>query len=227
MADPQSWREDVLYTVCHDLKNPLAIVIAQSQILFGALKEKGQATEARAAEIILRSAWRMSQMVDMLMDSVRLESGQAVAVKVPIDLCQAVRDFIEHQESLHPGRVCLATPCRPVWVRADRGWIERCLDNLVANALKYSPPESPVGVEVNRSGDCAIVSVTDKGPGIPPREAPLLFRKFYRAPSSSDTPGLGLGLYIARLIVEAHGGRIWVESLEGSGSTFSFSLPAC
>jgi len=226
MSGLRDLKDDFLYTVCHDLRNPLAVVIGQAQLLNRALKSKGQEEEAKAAELILRNAWRMSQMIDMVTVSARLESGLAVTRRVPVDMCQAVRDAVERQEIACPCRIKFVTPCRQPWIKGDPVWIDRCLDNLLSNALKYSPPESPVDVRLYRSGDRVIVSVQDRGPGISPEETPLLFSKYYRASSSKGTEGLGLGLYISRLIVEAHGGDIWVESMEGSGSVFSFSLPA-
>jgi signal transduction histidine kinase len=97
--------------------------------------------------------------------------------------------------------------------------------NLITNALKYSPPDSPVVVRVELTVDQAVVSVIDRGAGIGSRELKQLFDRFYRAGNTDETEGLGLGLYITRLIVEAHGGRVWAESELGKGSTFRISLP--
>lgn len=96
----------------------------------------------------------------------------------------------------------------------------------VSNALKYSPPDTPVVIRVARSDGEALVSVTDQGVGIPPEEMPRLFQRFYRVAGGRRGEGLGLGLYMSRLIVDAHGGRIWAESEPGKGSTFSFTLPS-
>jgi signal transduction histidine kinase len=115
----------------------------------------------------------------------------------------------------------------PVIVSADPERIERVLMNLITNALKYSPPKKPVVVGVEQAHNEAVVSVVDQGDGIPPEELPRLFHRFTRgrAGPKADVSGLGLGLYIARLMVEAHGGRIRAESEVGKGSTFWFSLP--
>jgi signal transduction histidine kinase len=111
-------------------------------------------------------------------------------------------------------------------VPVDIERFERATINLITNALKYSPPESTVVVRVSRSNEEALVSVHDQGWGIPADELPYVFDRFYRAKTGKKVgEGLGLGLYIARLIAEAHGGRIWVESEVGKGSTFVFSLP--
>jgi two-component system, NtrC family, sensor histidine kinase KinB len=110
-------------------------------------------------------------------------------------------------------------------VLTDASVLERVLVNLITNALKYSPEDKPVVVGVEARQDAAVVSVRDQGVGIPAAEMPLLFERYYRARSAEQREGLGLGLYIARLIVEAQGGNLWVESEKGKGSTFSFTLP--
>lgn len=99
------------------------------------------------------------------------------------------------------------------------------LDNLLGNAVKYSPG-GVVTVSVEHTADTARVSITDEGPGIDPEALPRLFERFYRASARDATAGLGLGLYIARMLILAHGGQIWVESTPGEGSTFIFTLPA-
>ncbi len=106
---------------------------------------------------------------------------------------------------------------------ADR--LERILTNLLSNALKYSDPGTPVWMQAQPLDGEVRIAVKDQGRGIAPEHVPHLFEKFYRADSSRKAEGIGLGLYITRLMVEAHGGRIWVESEVGKGSTFSFTLP--
>ncbi|MHB1416804.1 MAG: sensor histidine kinase, partial [Chloroflexota bacterium] len=120
-------------------------------------------------------------------------------------------------------RVEAPQPVPPVLADPER--VERVVVNLVTNALKYSTPGKPVVVRVQPSDGEAMVSVIDEGPGISSEELPHLFQRYRRAAAGNKAGGLGLGLYIARLIVEAHGGRIWVESEVGKGSTFSFTLP--
>ena len=108
---------------------------------------------------------------------------------------------------------------------ADPDRVERALVNLVTNALKYSPAELPVTVRITRDGPRGMVSVVDRGVGIPAEDIPRLFNRFSRASTATGVEGLGLGLFITRLIVEAHGGRIWCESEPGKGSAFYFTLP--
>ena len=115
----------------------------------------------------------------------------------------------------------------PVKVEGDRVQIELVMDNLVQNAIKYSPMGTPVKIELRKRETEVEVKVIDEGIGIPPQHLPKVFDKFYRVEGgySRRTPGSGLGLYICQSIVRAHGGRIWAESVPGRGSTFTFSLP--
>jgi signal transduction histidine kinase len=115
----------------------------------------------------------------------------------------------------------------PVVVRADANRLERIVGNLIANALKYSEPETVVTLSVYAETNDALLTVADQGPGIQPDDLPHLFERGYRTKSAiQKTEGLGLGLYITRLLVEAHGGRIWAESEPGKGSTFYVALPS-
>ena len=105
------------------------------------------------------------------------------------------------------------------------GYAKNPIINLLTNALKFSAPGSPVVIGLYRDGNRAFVSVADRGGGIDPRDLPHVFEKHYRAHTRADVEGSGLGLYISRLIVEAHGGRLWAESRVGMGSRFTFALP--
>jgi signal transduction histidine kinase len=110
-------------------------------------------------------------------------------------------------------------------VLADPERIERVILNLISNALKYSERDTLVEVNVQRQDEDLVVSVRDQGRGIATDQLPRLFQRFQRIQGTSGTEGIGLGLYISRVLVEAHDGKIWVESKVGKGSTFSFSLP--
>lgn len=123
--------------------------------------------------------------------------------------------------------ITLSIPEHLPIVMADRDRIEEVLQNLLDNAIKYSPHHPEISVSCYATGEEVIVSVRDSGMGISVREQEQIFERFQRVgdPPSRSTPGAGLGLYIARAIIEAHGGRIWVESTLREGSTFSFSLP--
>jgi NtrC-family two-component system sensor histidine kinase KinB len=166
----------------------------------------------------------MDAMIQELLEASRLESGTVPLRTEPVELVRLVEGVIER---VGAERVRVQALAGGTWVSVDAGKVERVLTNLVSNALKYSPPDSPVVVRVGRADDEVLVSVADRGTGIAPEELSRLFQRFarLRAGPPGEAEGIGLGLYIARLIVEAHGGRIWAESDVGEGSRFTFSLP--
>ncbi len=224
----QEEREDLLRAVSHDLRNPLTAVQGQAQVLLRALEQAGLTGRERAAvEAILTGARRMNAMIQDLVDSARLEAGQLKLNPRPVDLPAFVLDLKGRlAEAMDTGRIYLETPPGIPPVRADPDRLERILTNLFSNALKYSSPGSQVRVTLRRENPEVITAVSDCGPGIPPEELPHLFERYRRARAQPQRQGgLGLGLYITRKLVEAHGGRIWAESQVGVGSTFSFSLP--
>jgi signal transduction histidine kinase len=126
---------------------------------------------------------------------------------------------------LAPERLTIEIPADLPPVLVDPDLLERILLNLLTNAMKYSPPESPVTLAASRTGGEVLISVTDRGAGIAAADQPRLFERFYRPQGFRRADSVGLGLYITRMLVEAQGGRIRVESEPGKGSTFSFSLP--
>ncbi len=219
-------REDYVRMTSHDLRQPLTTILGQAQLLHRLLSRQGLEREAKSAEAIVGSAERMTTMIHDMVESVRLEAGALTLRLVPTDLGRLVHKIVERfglAEERARIRIEVAAELAPIPLDADRA--EQAIVNLIANACKYSPPGSPVLVRVERGEHEAIIAVVDQGQGIPAANIPFLFQRFYRARAGDKIEGLGLGLYITRLIVEAHGGRIWVESEEGKGSRFAFTLP--
>jgi PAS domain S-box-containing protein len=227
LRELEQQREDYVHTISHDLRAPLTVVLGQARM---AMRAAGSASAVnKAAEAIVTSAHRMNSMIQDLVDSSRLESGQLQLNLAPVDLPALIRDLRERMAGALGGqaervKVEAAEGLPPVL--ADRDRLERILTNLVSNALKYSSPESTVEIALTRRDGEVVTSVVDQGQGIPAQELPRLFERFYRAQEAREHgEGLGLGLYITKRLVEAHGGRIRVESQVGTGSTFSFTLP--
>ncbi len=212
-------REDLLRAVSHDLRNPLQIVMLQTQ----RLQRHGDDRSRRPAAAILAATRRMDRMLRDLADAARSDSGGIVLEASPVPLRPFVTELLELSDgAMEAERVENAVPEDAPAVLADPDRLDRILANLVGNALKYS--QDRVVVRARPDGAHVHVTVADQGPGIAEGDLPRIFDRYYRG-QRHEGEGLGLGLYIVRKLVEAHGGRIWVESRPGHGSAFTFTLP--
>jgi PAS domain S-box-containing protein len=215
----EATQRDFLAMVSHDLRSPLTVIRASTQLL----QRRGEYREA-TVETILAYADRMARLIDDLADVVRLEEGHLPLQREPLDLVELARECAAaatQQSVRHAVRV--EAPDAPVCGEWDGVRLGQVVENLLGNALKHGGEEGEVVVRVEERAGEALISVQDFGPGIDPDHLPHLFDRFYRANTRSS--GLGLGLYISRILVEAHGGRIWAESRPGHGSTFTVALP--
>jgi signal transduction histidine kinase len=177
-------------------------------------------------DAIQRGVQRMSVMIDDLTEMARIEGGQLQLKREPIELAAYLRDFLQRSAIiLDASRIHLEVAAEVAPVLVDHDRLDRIFTNLLSNAFKYADPETPVQVRVFAQEGEITVSVTDHGRGIPPDDVAHLFQRFYRAKGESRAKGIGLGLYITKQLVDAHGGRIWIESEVGKGSTFTFTLP--
>jgi signal transduction histidine kinase len=219
-------REEMLAVVAHDLRNPLNVVM----IARGLLAETDQPGERRdqLLAVMQRATQRMNRLVEDLLEVVRQESGKMSLVLEAVPVVDILEQTVEMcQATARERNISLGIHEMPpdLLVTADEERVLQVMSNLVDNALKFVPGGGTVVLECSRKGAEAVFSVADSGPGIAPEDLDRLFEKFWQR-RRSDTRGVGLGLAIARGIVEAHGGRIWAESTLGSGSTFYFTLPA-
>jgi signal transduction histidine kinase len=165
-------------------------------------------------------------MIEELLDAARVQAGQALDLQLePVDLGELLRDLARARTTGagNDPRVLVDAPPGLI-VDGDRARLERALENVVDNAIKYSAESAPVHVVARLHADKIAVSVLDEGVGIPADELPQLFMPFYRASTARGTPGIGLGLAGARAIVEHHGGQITVESILGEGTTVTITL---
>ena len=222
-------REEWTSVVAHDLRQPLTVIQGALGILRRSLQGAApRETGNRALEHITSAATTLDRMVRDLLDVSRIEARRLRLERQPVSLPALARAVVERMASAlqgHPVRVEVRGDV-PL-VRADPGRIEQVLVNLLSNAVKYGYPATEIRVEIERRGAVVQVAVTNQGPGIAPEDIPHLFTRFHRtrAAAGEGVPGLGLGLYIARGLVEAHGGRIWVESVPGRTTTFRFTIP--
>jgi signal transduction histidine kinase len=219
-------RDRVLAVVAHDLRNPLGNILTQTALL----REQSNAADAwdrTPAARIERAATRMSRLIEDLLDAARIDEGRMQIQKACVAPEPLLSEAVEGQRPLagaHHVEIQVDAPPNLPEVVADRDRILQVFENLLGNALKFVDKGGRIVVGAEPCGGAVRFSVSDNGPGIAPEMIPHLFDRFSSA-RRHPTGGVGLGLSIARGIVEGHGGRIWVESAPGRGSTFFFSIP--
>lgn len=211
----------------HEMRTPLTSVIGYAELLMNKAPEGSPIR--RYAEAIDRQAHRMEAIVGELLTVTRLEAGREELIIEPVDMRLLAEQVCTAMQPLAHAR-CIALSVEStgdVEIRGDVPKLERLVENLVNNAIKYSPEGAQVQVRVWREHDCVVLAVQDTGYGIPPEDAPHVFEKFYRAKHqpAESIEGTGLGLAIVRLIAEAHGGSVSLRTALGVGSTFTIRLP--
>ena len=226
-AEADRRRNNFLATLAHELRNPLAPIRNGIQLL----RRDGTGANARQLDMIERQIQRLVRLVDDLLQIARIESGHIELRKQPVDLVKAVNLAIEESRHLFDDRkqkLSLFLPSDPVRVMADPVRLEQVAANLLSNAAKYTAPGGEIVVVVGHADDHAIITVRDSGIGIAPESMPQLFEMFFQANPSLDRTagGLGIGLSVAKRMVELHGGSIegYSEGL-GRGSEFRVQLP--
>lgn len=212
--------EEYVGNIAHDLRNPLATIVMSA----GLMQRSPEGYTEHAARIE-KNARRMTQMVDELLEASALNSNAQLA-SMPVDLGQVVTDVVALMDEASAQRLVIEGGATSYPVVADVPRLQRCIVNLLSNALKYSSTTNPVVIRLARAGRQVELDVVDCGIGIPAADVERVFERHYRtAAGRAKASGLGLGLYITRLIVEAHGGRIDVLSAVGKGSQFRLFFP--
>jgi PAS domain S-box-containing protein len=228
VEDLSRLKDEFLSIASHELRTPVTSIKGYTQLAKTLIREQDLGTSEEYLDIALDQIDRMSRLIVELLDVSRIETGRLEIRREPISWTSFVRDVVHrHHTAVSDRRFHVNVPSIGAVIVGDRDRLEQVLGNLLENAIKYSPDGSEVFVDVQERGDQLVTSVSDRGIGIPNDELTQVFERFHRGRqvSSTNYGGLGLGLYIARQIVERHGGAIWVESKEGTGTTFSFSLP--
>ena len=220
----ERFREQYVGLVSHDLRAPLGAIALAAAALERSLHDKNLDREAALASQVRQTAKRVEHMIRDLLESVKLDSSEVGGHRQRVELAHVAREVVEALPADERARVTLDLAGPPAFVLGDRAQLERVVDNLVANALKHSPAGAPVRVELARQGESLLLSVVDQGGGVAAEHQERIFERFYRVPETR-AEGLGLGLFIARTIVELHGGRLTVQSAPGRGSRFSVTLP--
>jgi PAS domain S-box-containing protein len=229
VEDLSRLKDEFLSIASHELRTPVTSIKGYTQLAKTLIRENDLATSEEYLSIALDQIDRMSRLILELLDVSRIETGRLEIRRDTIEWPAFVQDIVHrHHTSVSDRRFHVNMPKMTASVTGDRDRLEQVLGNLLENAVKYSPDGSDITVSVDARTDQVVTAVTDCGIGIPSDELGQVFERFHRGRqvSSTNYGGLGLGLYITKQIVERHGGAIWVESQEGRGTTFSFSLPA-
>lgn len=220
-------KSELLSTAAHELNTPLTAIIGYSELMLSG--QGGSLEEQREALVYVhQKAWALSKIVDDLLDVGRIEAGKEIPInREPQEVVEVIRQVLYHvQHMTTQHRLTADLPDGPVVLPIDRLKIEQVLENLLSNAIKYSPHGGDIGITGRIEPGGFHLVVSDRGIGMTPEQAARVFDKFYRANSSTTAvSGTGLGLTIVKHIVDAHGGRVWVESTPGGGSTFHVLLP--
>jgi two-component system phosphate regulon sensor histidine kinase PhoR len=214
-------QQDFVAMASHDLASPLTVLRARAQLLL-----RRRSFDEESLNAILEQTARMNRLIGDLRELAQVEGGGLSLQRESIDLAALGQAAVERVRTLATGHsLLLKTPEAPVVVAGDPDRLGQVLDNLLGNAVKYSHAGGDIVVRMEATAGEARLSICDQGPGIPAEALPHLFERFYRGQHAAEEAGLGLGLYISRMLVEAHGGRIWAESEAGEGSIFTVTLP--
>ena len=220
-------REELLAVVSHDLRNPLSSIVTSACSLQRTNIEGQEGERAhKFAGIILRSADRMARLISDLLDLAQIQAGGLSVQPASEEVDTLVRESVEMLQPLATQKSLKldGVAGTGLEVHCDRERVLQILSNLVGNALKFTPEGGSILIEARRVGLEAVFSVRDTGLGISAEELPRIFDRFWQAEKKTRA-GIGLGLSIVKGVIEAHGGRLWVESKVGAGTTFYFALP--
>jgi PAS domain S-box-containing protein len=223
-------RDQFLMVAAHELKNPLTAMQGYTEVLQRrALREQTlNERDQRVLNIIASQAKRFQGLIDSLLDIGRIQGGGLRVERKPVELCSITRALVDELlPALEQHTIQLECDADRLIVAGDAGRLAQVVQNLLQNAVKYSPAGGVVTVRVFRQNDRANLSVSDQGIGIPEAAQADLFQQFYRATNveAQQIQGMGIGLYVVKEIVALHDGEITVQSREGEGSTFTISLP--
>jgi len=219
-------KNDFIAMASHELKTPLTSLKAYLQLLEKKITKADDAFVNNALVKANNQVNKMSDLVYGFLDLSRMESGKLQIKMQEFDINKLVEDTITEYATAN-NQALIFKPKGPIMIYADRDRIGQVIGNFLSNAIKYSPKETIIKINSRLSGNNVQVSVTDEGIGIKPKDQEKLFQRFYRVENEQmkHISGFGIGLYLSSEIIQRHKGKIWVESTEGKGSTFFFSLP--
>jgi signal transduction histidine kinase len=227
LRQAEEMKNTFISAVSHELKTPVALIKGYASTLRRTDADWDAATIKESLQVIEEESDRLAELIDNLLDASRAQAGNFKIAPVELDIDALVQRVMNKLRPQTRGHTLIAdVPDDLPLVFADELRITQVLNNLITNAIKYSAG-GEVRVSAQVSPGAVTISVHDQGPGIAPQDRAHLFERFYRSESATkkSVPGTGLGLYLSRSIIRAHGGQIWLARSDESGSTFSFSLP--
>lgn len=226
MQEQLARKERFTAMIAHELRSPLTPIINYAHIV--ARPNQRRETIERGTNIIISQAWRLSRLVSDLLDSSRLTSGQFSLTRSPCDVVKLAKETVEQLRPIAPyHKFVIDLPESPIIGNWDYGRLQQALGNLIDNAIKYSLEDSTITIRACCNAGKVCISVHNEGQSIPSADVDQLFHPYSRLASGTRQKGSGLGLYIAKSIVDAHGGNLQLEppSEEQQGTTFTFDLP--
>lgn len=220
-------KDDFISMASHELKTPLTSVIGYADLLQKMLEKENRGKESLYLSKMQTQIMKLSKLVADLLDISKVQGNKIVLTQEIVDVDELVQEVVETIQHITPQHQIIIDGTAQRKIQGDRDRLGQVLINLLTNAIKYSAQAEKVIVRVGQTNEQVVISVQDFGIGIPKQHQEKIFERFYRVYSDKDRkfPGLGIGLYIAHEIITRHDGKIWVESVEGKGSTFSIALP--
>lgn len=223
-------QDELISAFSHEMRTPLTKIRSAAELILSGAHNEGKIKEYEGyLHLLISESDRLADFLDRILDIYAMETHEIEVELRPMPADFLISEVVGHWRMINPEReIQVLGSSSPVWVLADERAFYSVLNNLVENAIKYSPSENPIWVVFDQRVDrSAQITVIDQGRGIAPEDQPYLFDRFYRADAgdAQTVYGHGVGLYIAKILVEAMGGKIWVESELGKGSRFTFTLP--
>jgi PAS domain S-box-containing protein len=226
LKDAEQLKDDFLSLVSHELRTPLTTIHGGSHLLMDTWNGLDEETRLEILNDIFSESKRLANLVENMVQLANIRAGRFKVSDEPVNVRLLIERTLKGIDVSSLDRnVRVVSGSREVLAAGDVDSLDQVLRNLVQNAIKYVPDESPIDITVEQQETMITVGVRDYGQGVDPQDLPLLFDRFQRGKQRETTAGMGLGLYLSRMIVEAHGGQLWLENPEDGGSKFCFSVP--
>ena len=227
LRELEQLRDNLVHMIVHDMRSPLSVLLANGFFLKQSLAGRISSEDASDIDALVAAGERLRSMAETLLDVSRLEAGRMPLALEPCDVSELVRNATESMKRLEIDRPVLVEAFAPVPIICDQALVFRVVENLVSNGMKHTPSGQALSISVVDESEGVRVTVRDNGPGVPVELRNKIFEKFgaQGSPAGQRYRSVGLGLALCKLAVEAHGGKIGVDSEPGSGSAFWFTLP--